>query len=1223
MDVREERFSRKILGFAVALMVSLSLRGKVAYAQTPTCVGASLGDYVANVLDALGGADHVDNVHFLSPVFNATNTYFEEFAGAFNAQLELRHYNLGYFDYIAANAYNMGNQRIVTQPDGYAQSWAARIQNSPIGGHGVILTEIGWYPHDEANGPTEERLQALAEEISAFSSGGIYGGLIFNAFGYNPGGEDRDFAGQDVTEEIGGLCSSVGGCRNANVGANSAVYYYNAPNFYNQAHDANLRFTLEIKGSYDSTLQGVLDAHGRSPPLVPIIRLGVQDDGGGMEDPQALADFITRLAEDTNKLVYVILGPNEPLTECWATERDCGCDLDVDDLADEPRIIHGFVKGSQTIQEPSSRAPGLASEITAYPAENVAVCVYQGYNKVGPLKLRETFGMDIKGFSGGTTTNKHGYYEVDSSWIKWESGQDIWSYQPSRSRPYNIIAFFGNGKKLLDIYMAAVDYTLNDYELVLADRYNRAYRLATGGELSKRKAIPPLDITVNTGRNAEVGDFCDEPEEIAWYGNTMRPNPSYGIHCGDPDNEISYCPRQVVYGPRYSSINFGSCLVGGAKGITSNNDFMARHTLDWGTNTSNLGEHPDSVHEVELPAAPTDGSNKGILSGEGRLGMGVFHWVETFARYQDWVGTIWEQLRPGSAFGGNVPDCEYYREANRAVNSNESPRNSLKNRGSILTLAAPSSYLDIPGLDPENPVGNPTSQAYRYSVSDMNRNVCRNSETGEVMQLRQIQPPQSWIHPYYRCNPGDPTRLIEWGAYTEPFTCQYVLPVEYFPYEILHEIYNQNSSIRYTSKVIDDSYTSGRGFGNPQRIRFDVKEAGVDVEGNKLPFYEEPCITNPNVMCKTGPEHLAKAMDGGGNEYYNNTNHTLTMVGLPGMTNFEAEDPNDPEAVAAALAATALAEIPPANFMRRAGEDYTVTYSRHELDLKTGRDTFLRIGVPLRLCMFSKWLDPHHIDPMIWPNPESGVNPRGQYLSMFDFAKEDVVHQYTDDGIDETNDDLIIYEDCVNGVNCLAGDYGNAEKFEPGRYYYRDHTSLPGRLVQIISNFTTYLHNWWNQAYNEEGEWLHPGCVNRRNVAGECTHCTTGCDCDQADCDIVCDDDGTNCRCRRPPQWEYDYTCEAGNGGGQVTGEGRLELINIHSGFGHYGLLQGFLSPLEVDSVMHEVKSVYVPDSFASWQVGALKMEEAYGGNEHSLTEASHAGDLTKQIVRRPYHDTF
>ncbi|MFO7928396.1 MAG: M23 family metallopeptidase, partial [Candidatus Humimicrobiaceae bacterium] len=121
-------------------------------------------------------------------------------------------------------------------------------------------------------------------------------------------------------EEIQNLCDND--CQSKKIGGNSAYYFYDDSNFYTRASQNNLAYTLEIANYGD--VQGSVKRGIEDSPGIPIVRLGVGRDSGGFENPRNLISFINTINDYTNKTVYVIIGSNEPLTECWATPN-CNC----------------------------------------------------------------------------------------------------------------------------------------------------------------------------------------------------------------------------------------------------------------------------------------------------------------------------------------------------------------------------------------------------------------------------------------------------------------------------------------------------------------------------------------------------------------------------------------------------------------------------------------------------------------------------------------------------------------------------------------------------------------------------------------------------------------------------------------------------------------------------------------------------------------------------------
>lgn len=292
-----------------------------AQAQDAACIGTHLADYAATVFDQLGTKSYTGEkgeVRFLSPAFNMTNAGFSSLVENFNRGLQNstergyeNNYSLEDFSFIAGNAYNVkGDQRI--------SQYIADARNTAIGDQPIILTETGWYPHG-----TNKNVDLLRDEIKGAD---IKGALIFNVFGNNP-----EFSDQKMNDdEIEAVCE--GNCKTANIGANSAVYYYNQPDFYQDAHRNNMKYTLEIANKGDalgSVKAGIRCAHGvkegcKDYNMIPIVRLGVGSNSGGFYPPSNLVDFIQKLADNIQGEMYVIIGSNEPLTECWATPQ-CKC----------------------------------------------------------------------------------------------------------------------------------------------------------------------------------------------------------------------------------------------------------------------------------------------------------------------------------------------------------------------------------------------------------------------------------------------------------------------------------------------------------------------------------------------------------------------------------------------------------------------------------------------------------------------------------------------------------------------------------------------------------------------------------------------------------------------------------------------------------------------------------------------------------------------------------
>ncbi len=273
------------------------------------CVGTDLAKYVANVFQALeisagSSQNSLGNIKFLSPAFNMTEADFPALVEKFNTELGNQGYSLNNFTAIAGNAYNTSWGKI--------SDFINTARSTPIGGRPTILTETGWYPHKTANRP--EAISQLKNEFSSFPQKNIIGGLIFNVFGDNPNFADQAMSDEEIKTVCGGNCSSWG------IGANSAMYFSSPETFYNRARENQMKYALEIaKNDINTVMPGINNA--KKNGLIPIIRIGDKEGGGGFDNPESLAAFIKELDSQTSGEIYIIVGPNEPLAETWATPQ--------------------------------------------------------------------------------------------------------------------------------------------------------------------------------------------------------------------------------------------------------------------------------------------------------------------------------------------------------------------------------------------------------------------------------------------------------------------------------------------------------------------------------------------------------------------------------------------------------------------------------------------------------------------------------------------------------------------------------------------------------------------------------------------------------------------------------------------------------------------------------------------------------------------------------------
>lgn len=280
------------------------------------CIIQEVSEYIDGVME-LVTQQSLPHIRYLSPAFNMTSPYYEDLANGFAA-------NATYWnqlDGIAGNAYNFPTGEKITD-------WVARGRAIPaIGNKPMMLTEIGWYDFvaggDKAT--AQANLKAEINKLKADST--ILGAQLFNVFNNNPGWSQYAMTDAELSDVCSGSCGKIG--------ANSAGYYsHSMSDFYGLAASHGMETSIEIaNNSVISVMPGINDALNNG--ITPVVRIGVMDSSGGFDDPADYAQFIIELNSAVasrpggsgSDIVYVIVGPNEPETECWASRTcwDAGC----------------------------------------------------------------------------------------------------------------------------------------------------------------------------------------------------------------------------------------------------------------------------------------------------------------------------------------------------------------------------------------------------------------------------------------------------------------------------------------------------------------------------------------------------------------------------------------------------------------------------------------------------------------------------------------------------------------------------------------------------------------------------------------------------------------------------------------------------------------------------------------------------------------------------------
>lgn len=291
---------------------------KVTAAETNvTCVGNATAQYMDGFFAALNSEINSSNrVKFLSPAFNFTNgdpAYDSFISSAMSAD------SWNQLDGYSGNAYNLIDGSTITSYVDRAYGWGMDDKM-------MVLTETGAF--QLAQDPSYDRTTAINQLIEEFSKLGkdryssVTGALLFNVFGSNP---DPDFTyavlgGNEINQVCNALSGGSTGC-----GANSGLQYDPGQQFYSDAAAYNMRYVLSIAtaSTQPSAIQDAIDRG-----FIPIIRIGYGGPNGGtsngFDDPAVYADFIEDIYNNVSGEFYVIVGPNEPLTECWVAQGACG-----------------------------------------------------------------------------------------------------------------------------------------------------------------------------------------------------------------------------------------------------------------------------------------------------------------------------------------------------------------------------------------------------------------------------------------------------------------------------------------------------------------------------------------------------------------------------------------------------------------------------------------------------------------------------------------------------------------------------------------------------------------------------------------------------------------------------------------------------------------------------------------------------------------------------------
>ncbi len=278
------------------------------------CVAQELSEYMDTVIEGVGfKSSRIPHIKLLSPAFNLPSgfeTKLFDFMLTSNPAA-----NFGELDGFAGNTYaNIpGGVGIGAYGPGQTgwytrNGWDQKFKNPNF----VVFTEYGDF---ELKG-TSSVANLATDFKKASNDSKIKGILLFNALGSNPD-PSFQYAVMDPGEINQVLSSEKGGINSAN--------YFDGGGFANRVADTsgNAKWTLEIAtgpGDIGNVIGSIKAAQSRG--ITPIIRLcaaASPPHDCGFVDPQSLISFLKEISSNPEVTddVYVITGPNEPITERW------------------------------------------------------------------------------------------------------------------------------------------------------------------------------------------------------------------------------------------------------------------------------------------------------------------------------------------------------------------------------------------------------------------------------------------------------------------------------------------------------------------------------------------------------------------------------------------------------------------------------------------------------------------------------------------------------------------------------------------------------------------------------------------------------------------------------------------------------------------------------------------------------------------------------------------
>lgn len=292
--------------FATSIAIlGLSAR-REALAQTSTssdpiaCLAEALTDYMNTVIDS--GAGSLPNIRLLSPAFNLTSPYEPQLF----SQMNTMGANFGALWGMSGNTYTVGGKRAMGH---YRDNgWEAAFSGKP-----VIFTEYGDFETQNTRVGSPNRaslISSMTDDYQAALQGGIDSINYFSplrSIQFNPEFIDR----HELTEaELQQIVSS----RPSASGINQGVPVSGGL-VEDKAAELGMGWAVELITG-PGELDAVVSSVNRQPGVQTVVRL-CYGTSCGFSNPETLVEFLNQLNLRVSRPVYVIVGPNEPVSEPW------------------------------------------------------------------------------------------------------------------------------------------------------------------------------------------------------------------------------------------------------------------------------------------------------------------------------------------------------------------------------------------------------------------------------------------------------------------------------------------------------------------------------------------------------------------------------------------------------------------------------------------------------------------------------------------------------------------------------------------------------------------------------------------------------------------------------------------------------------------------------------------------------------------------------------------